>query len=183
MIVKILIIVVVLVVVFILVAALQPADFRVERSITIAAPAAVPFAQLNDLSKWQEISPFAKLDLQAKYTFTSQTVGEGASMAWEGNAQIGAGRMTIIESRPNELIRMRMDFEKPFKGTSTADYTFTSAAGNQTTVKWGLDGTKNLISKAMGLIVSMDRMMGSQFEEGLAALKSLSEANARKDKL
>lgn len=181
MIAKILLIVAALVVVFIIVAALQPADFRVERSITIAAPAAIPFAQLNDLNKWQEISPFAKLDLKAKYTFTSQTVGEGASMAWAGNAQIGAGRMTIIASKPNELIRMRMDFEKPFKGTSTADYTFTSTAGNQTTVRWSLNGTKNFISKAMGLIVSMDRMMGSQFEEGLATLKSLSEANASRD--
>ena len=87
--------------------------------------------------------------------------------------------MTIVESRPNELVRIRLDFEKPFTSTGLAEFTF-KPAGDQTSVTWSMTGRKNFITKAMGLIVSMDKMIGGQFEEGLANLKGLAEARAKK---
>lgn len=179
MIAKILITLAALVGIFLIVAAFQPEDFRVERTIAISAPAAVTFDQVNDLHKWQEISPYAKLDLATKYTFTGPSAGPDAAMAWVGNSKVGEGKMTITESRPNELIKMRLDFEKPFKSTCEADFTF-KAVGDQTTVTWGMSGKKIFVTKAMGLIMSMDKMIGGQFEEGLASLKTITEAKAKK---
>ena len=168
-----------LVVVFAFVAALQPAKFRVARSTSVAAPSAIAFGQVNDLHKWQEVSPYVKLDLAAKYLFEGPPAGTGAVLAWTGNNQIGEGRMTIIESRPNELIRMRLDFAKPFASTCTAEFAFKSE-GNQTAVTWSMAGSKNFVCKAMGLIMNMDKMIGGQLEEGLANLKSVAEAATRK---
>jgi hypothetical protein len=179
MIAKILIALAVLIVVFLIVAAFQPEDFRVERSITISAPAALAFDQVNDLHKWQEMSPYAKLDLATKYTFTGPSAGPDAALAWVGNSKVGEGKMTITESRPNELVKMRLDFEKPFKSTCEAEFTF-KPAGDQTTVMWGMSGKKIFVTKAMGLIMSMDKMVGGQFEEGLANLKTIAEAKAKK---
>jgi hypothetical protein len=179
MITKILIGVAVIVAIFLIVAALQPSEFRIVRSITISAPPSAAFAQVNDLHKWQEMSPYAKLDLAAKYSFEGPSAGTGASLAWAGNSKVGEGRMTITESRPNELVRMRLDFIKPFASTAVADFTF-KPAGDQTEVSWSMAGRKIFITKAMCLIMSMDKMVGPQFEEGLANLKALSEASAKK---
>src|SRR3954469_14086199 len=96
-----------LVVVFLIVASRQPDDLRVERHITVAAPAALAFAQVNDLRRWLEMSPYAKEDPAAKYTFAGPAAGVGAAMDWAGNAKVGTGRMTITESRPNELVRFK----------------------------------------------------------------------------
>src|SRR5688572_14654414 len=109
-----------LVALFLVVAAFQPADYRVARSIVISAPPAAAFGQINDLHKWQEISPYTKLDPAAKYAFEGPVAGIGAALAWAGNNQVGEGRMTIVESRPNELVRFRLDFAKPFASTSMA---------------------------------------------------------------
>ena len=179
MIAKILITLAVLVLVFLIVAVFQPSDYRVERSITISAPPALAFNQVNDLHKWQEMSPYAKMDPAAKNTFEGPSAGVGASMTWVGNNKLGEGKMTIIESRPNELVKMRLDFEKPFKSTGFASFNFIGA-GNQTTVTWSMVGQKIFITKALGLIINMDKMIGGQFEEGLATLKSLVEAQAKK---
>src|SRR5438094_4163018 len=102
-------------VVLILVAviALQPADFRITRTATISAPAADVFAQVNDFHKWEAWSPWAKLDPNAKSTFEGPPVGTGAIVKWSGNDEVGVGSMTITESRPNELIRIKLDFVKP----------------------------------------------------------------------
>ena len=168
----------VLIVIFLIAAAFQPSDFRVMRSTSISAPPAVAFAQINDLHRWQEISPYAKLDPAAKYTFEGPAAGTGASLAWAGNARIGAGRMTIIDSRRDELVRMKLEFVKPFTSTCEAEFTF-KAGGGQTLVTWSMAGPKNFVSKAMGLVMNMDRMIGTQFEDGLASLKTKSEAIAR----
>ena len=179
MIVKILLTLAALLVIFLIVAAFQPEDFRVERSIVISAPAAYAFEQVNDLHKWQEMSPYAKLDPAATYTFSGPPAGVDAAMAWSGNSQVGVGKMTITESRPNELIKIRLDFEKPFKSVGYADFSF-KPTGNQTTATWSMTGKKIFITKAMGLIMSMDKMIGGQFEDGLASLKKLAEARAKK---
>lgn len=168
-----------LVVLLLVVASFQPSEYRVVRTTSISAPPAVPFAQVNDLHQWQEISPYKKLDLAAKYTFDGPAAGPGASLAWVGNSQVGEGKMTITESRPNELVRMKLDFLKPFASTCFAEFTF-KPEGNQTAVSWAMTGSKNMVSKVMCLFMNMDKMVGGQFEEGLANLKAAAENNARR---
>ncbi|MSU69418.1 MAG: polyketide cyclase [Opitutaceae bacterium] len=176
---KILIALAVIIAGFLIIVALQPADYRVARSATISAPPAVVFAQVNDLHKWQEYSPWAKLDPAAKNTFEGPPAGTGAVFAWAGNADVGEGRMTITESRPDNLVRFKLDFVKPFASTATAEFAF-QPAGNQTAVTWSMSGRKNFVSKAVCLFMNMDKMLGGDFEKGLANLKLLSEAATKK---
>ena len=171
---KILLAVAAVVVVLVIVVALQPAEYRVARSTAIAVPPAAVFAHVNDLHDFQVWNPFAKLDPAARNTFEGPPAGTGAAMAWSGNSQIGAGRMTITESRPSELVRMRLDFLKPFAATAVAEFTFVPEGG-RTVVTWSMTGRRNFVAKAMGLVMSMDSMVGGRFDTGLAALKSLSE--------
>ena len=124
MLLKILIALAAVVVVFIIVVALQPASFRVVRSASVSAPPGAVFARVNDFHQWEAWSPWLKLDPACKTTYEGPSAGVGAAFAWSGNSKVGEGRMTVIESRPNELIRIRLDFEKPFKSTSTAEFTF-----------------------------------------------------------
>ena len=170
----ILILVTVAVIIFIIVATMQPSDFRVTRTGTISAPASAIFAQVNDLQKWDAWSPWAKLDPEAKNSFEGPTSGTGAIMRWSGNNKVGQGSMTIIESRPDEFIRFKLEFLKPFAATNTAEFTFNSE-NDQTTVTWSMYGKNTFMSKAIGLVMSCDKMVGSQFEQGLAALKSVVE--------
>jgi hypothetical protein len=162
-------------VVLLVIVASQPSYFRIERSIIISAPPAELYAQVNDLRQWQQMSPYVKLDLTAKYTFAGPSAGPGASLAWVGNNQVGVGRITITESRPFELVRMRLEFAKPFACTNAVEFTFRQT-GTQTAATWSMFGKHNFIGKAMALVMDMDKLCGAQFEEGLANLKSRSEA-------
>jgi len=153
---------------------LQPDDYRLTRSTVIAAPAAAVFAQVNDLRKWDDWSPWAKLDPNAKITFSGPQSGPGASFRWDGNGKVGAGTMTITESKPDTRVATRTDFVKPFAGTSQSDFVF-SEAGGQTNVIWTMSGTNNFIGKAMCLVMSMETMLGPDFEKGLAQLKQVAE--------
>jgi hypothetical protein len=175
---KILIAVAVLIIGFVVVVALQPSEYRVVRSASISAPAAIVFEQLNDLHKWQQISPWAKVDPAAKNTFEGAPKGTGAVLRWVGNSEVGEGSMTITESRPNELVRMRLDFVKPFAATALTEFTLKPSA-NQINVTWSMSGQKNFVSKACCLFMNMDKMLGGQFEEGLANLKTVAETAAR----
>ena len=172
MFIKILIALGIVAVVFVVVVALRPSDFRVTRSATVAAPAEAVFAQVNDLHNWEAWSPWAKLDPAAKTTYDGPAAGVGAGFAWDGNNKVGQGHMAITESRPHELIRFKLDFLKPFKGTNMAEFTF-KAEGNQTEVTWTMSGEYNFISKAIGLFINCDKMVGGQFEQGLAQLNSV----------
>ncbi len=134
---------------------------------------------MNDLHNWEAWSPWAKLDPAARQTYDGPPAGVGAAFAWSGNMQVGEGRMTITESRPNELVRLRLDFVKPFKGTNTAEFTF-QPDGDQTGVTWAMTGTRTFIPKAIGLFVSCDKMLGGFFEKGLVQLKAVAEAAAKK---
>ena len=107
-------------------------------------------------------------------TVMSAPAGPGAMFHWSGNDKIGAGTMTITDSKPNERVRTRTDFMKPFEGTSDTEFIF-SGRGNQTSVIWTMSGTQNFIGKAMCLIMSMERMLGPDFEKGLAQLKAAVE--------
>ena len=164
-----------IVVVFLIIVATRPADFRVTRSTTISAPAPAVFAQVNGLKKWEAWSPWAKIDPNMKQTYEGPASGVGAISRWAGNNEVGEGHMTITESRPNELVRFNLEFFKPMAGTSTAEFTF-KPEGNQTTVTWSMAGKNNFIAKAMCMFMNMDKMVGGQFEQGLAAMKSIVEA-------
>jgi uncharacterized protein YndB with AHSA1/START domain len=176
---KILIALAVVVVGFITVVALQPAEFKVMRTAMISAPPSVVFEQVNDLHHWQAWSPWGKLDPAMKETFAGPPAGAGGSYTWSGNSQVGEGRMTITESRPNELIQLNLEFVRPFAGTCAVEFTF-KPAGDQTSVGWSMAGHNNFIAKSIGLFVSCDKMIGGQFEQGLAQLKSVAEATSKK---
>jgi uncharacterized protein YndB with AHSA1/START domain len=178
MLIKILIALAAIIVVLLIVVALQPSDFRILRSAVIGAPPAAVFPHVNDLHLWEEWSPWAKLDPNAKSTFDGPPAGIGASMAWAGNNKVGEGRMTITESRPNDLIRFRLDFFKPMKATNDSEFTF-KPQGNQTAVTWSMSGKNNFMGKAFGLIVNCDRMIGSKFEKGLAQLNTVATAGVK----
>lgn len=159
--------------------AMQAADFRITRSATFAAPAAAVFAQVNDLHKWEAWSPWAKRDPQMKQTYDGTPAGVGAITAWVGNQEVGEGRMTITESRADEMIRIKLEFFKPFTANNTAEFEF-KPEGNQTTVAWSMSGRNNFMAKAVGLFMNMDKMIGGDFEKGLANMKAVIEAGAPK---
>ncbi len=175
---KILIVIGVIVVAFVIIVALQPAEFHVARTATVAAPAEVVFAQVNELKKWEAWSPWVKIDPAMKQTYEGPASGIGAISRWAGNNQVGEGSMTITESRPNELLRFTLEYIKPMAGTSTAEFSF-RPEGNQTSITWSMSGRNNFIAKAMCLFMNMDKMVGGQFEKGLAQLKSITEAAPR----
>jgi hypothetical protein len=172
---KTLIVLLILIVGFVIVVALQPADFRVERSATIAAPASDVFAQVNDFHKWSAWSPWEKLDPGMQRTFEGPPSGAGATYAWKGNKEVGEGRMTITQSKPNELVQIRLEFIKPFAATNTTEFTF-KPQGNQTVVNWAMFGQNNFMAKAFHLFCDMDKMVGKDFEKGLVQMKAAAEA-------
>ncbi len=172
---KTLIVLVVLVAVFVAIVALQPAEYRVVRTAAISAPPAAVFAQVNDFHLWEAWSPWAKLDPAAKNTFEGPPAGVGAIFMWAGNNKVGEGRMTLTESHPNDLIRIKLDFIKPLASTCVTEFNF-KPEGNQTAVTWSMSGRKNFISKAFCMFMNMDKMVGGDFERGLAQMKSVAEA-------
>jgi hypothetical protein len=170
--------IVVIVVAFVVIVALQPSEFRVAGSTTVSAPPAAVFAQVNDFHNWEAWSPWAKLDPAAKVTFEGPSAGEGAIFRWVGNEEVGEGSMMITESRPSDLVRIKLEFLKPFAAINTAEFTF-KPEGNRTAVTWSMFGTNNFIAKAFCLFMNMDKMVGGQFEKGLASMKSVTEATPK----
>jgi hypothetical protein len=170
-----LIVLAVIVIVFIAIVAARPADFRIVRSAAMNAPATAIFGRVNDFHNWNAWSPWAKLDPAMKQTYEGSVAGTGAKYSWTGNNKVGEGRMTMTESRPNELIRINLEFLRPFKATNIAEFTF-KPEGNQTAVTWSMSGRKSFLFKAFGLFMDMDKMVGGDFEKGLAAMKTEVEA-------
>ena len=119
---KILIALAAIIAVFLIVVALQPSEFKVERSATIAAPPAAVFDQVNDFHKWEAWSPWAKLDPNAKVAFEGPPSGTGTIMTWYGNDKVGQGKMTLTESKPNELVKINVEFVKPFEGSGVSQF-------------------------------------------------------------
>jgi hypothetical protein len=175
---KILAVLVVIIIVFAVIVALQPADFRVARSTLVAAPPPAVFAQVNDFHKWNAWNPWGKIDPSMKQSYEGAPAGPGAVYTWTGNKEVGEGRMTITDSRPSDLIRVKLEFYKPFAATNTAEFSFVPE-GNQTRVTWSIFGEKNFMAKAVHLFMSMDKMIGGQFEKGLADMKAAAEGTAK----
>jgi uncharacterized protein YndB with AHSA1/START domain len=151
------------------VVALRPARFQVSRSAVIAGPPATVFPHVNELPKWKAWSPWQRLDPDAKNTFSGPESGVGSSMAWEGNNQVGSGRMTVTESATDNRVVFRLDFEKPFRATHTAEFTF-APEGAGTRVTWTMTGNNGFMGKLVSLFMNCDKMIGAQFEAGLANL-------------
>ena len=164
------------VVLFILVVSLQPSEFRVARSATVSALPSKVFAQVNDFHNWDTWSPWAKIDPTMKQVYEGAAAGTGAVYTWVGNSKVGEGTMTLLESRPNDLIRIRLEFRRPFKATNAAEFDF-KPDGNRTVVTWSMTGRKNFVFKAVGLFMSMDKMLGGEFEKGLAKMKEVVEGD------
>ena len=177
MLMKILIAIALIVVAFVIVVAMQPSEFRVVRTATMSAPAPAVFAQVNDFHNWEAWSPWAKLDPAMKKTYEGAPAGTGAIYTWAGNNQVGEGRTTITESRPSDLIKMELEFVKPFAATNTVEFTF-KPEGDQTAVTWSMAGKSNFMGKAVGLFMNVDKMVGGDFEKGLASLKAVTEVAA-----
>jgi hypothetical protein len=163
-----------LIAVFLVVVALQPSDFRIERSAMMRAPAQASFTQVNDFQNWRSWSPWEKVDPALKRQYEGPRAGTGAVYAWQGNKDVGEGRMTITESRPGELVRIRLEFIKPFAATNTAEFSF-KPSGDGTAVTWTMTGQNNFLSKAICLFVNMDKMVGGMFEQGLTQMKTVVE--------
>lgn len=176
---KILLALVAVVIAVIAFAATRPDDFHVERTASVQAPPEAIFLLVNDLHRWDEWSPWAKLDPNAKNTFEGAPTGVGSAMSWAGNSDVGEGRMTITESNPSSLVRMKLEFLKPFESTSMAEFTF-KGEGPQTVVTWSMNGRNNLMAKVIGLFMNCDKMVGEQFEKGLAQMKAIAEGAPRK---
>ena len=163
------------VVIFLIVVAVQPSDFKVERSATMRAPAPAAFAQVNDFQNWRAWSPWEKIDPALKRQYEGPKAGTGAVYAWQGNSDVGEGRMTITESRPGELVRIRLEFFKPFAATNTAEFNFKPAGPDGTAVTWTMTGRNNFLSKAICMFVDMDKMVGGMFDQGLTQMKTVVE--------
>jgi uncharacterized protein YndB with AHSA1/START domain len=176
---KILLVLFAIVVLFVIVVALQPSHYSVQRSTTIAAPVDVVFEQVNDFHKFAAWNPWSELDPKMKETFEGPSAGVGATHSWSGNDQVGEGRHTIVESKPGELIRIKLEFVKPFAGVSMVNFTFKNNGAN-TDITWQMEGENNFVCKAFCLFMNMDKMVGGDFERGLAKLKTVAEAAAAK---
>ena len=164
----------VVIVIFVIVVATRPAEFRVARSIAIGVPPDAVFPHVNELKRWEAWNPWGKIDPNMKLTYDGPASGVSASYAWVGNNEVGEGRATITEIRANELVQLKLEFFKPMAGVSTAQFTF-KPQGNQTEVTWAMTGKNNFIARAVCMFMNMDKMIGGQFEKGLADLKAMAE--------
>jgi Polyketide cyclase / dehydrase and lipid transport len=171
--------VLVLIVAVIAYIATRPTDSRIQRSAEINAPAEVVFSIINDLRRWGEWSPYDKRDPNMKKTFEGPSAGPGAVYTWNGNSQVGEGRLTIVESKPGELVSMRLEFSRPFKCDNQVNFRIVPSDGG-TRVSWIMDGKNNFMGKFMSLIMDMDKMVGTDFEHGLANLSTVAQAEAQK---
>ena len=158
------------------IATLQPDSFRVERSTAIKAPPEKVFAVLNDFHRWDAWSPWEKLDPAMKRNYSGSPSGRGAVYAWEGNSKVGKGRMEITESVPPSKVTIKLDFLDPFEAHNVAEFTLVPT-GDTTDVRWVMHGPSPYLTKLMGMFVSMDDMVGGDFEAGLANLKAVAESS------
>ena len=152
----------------------QPDTFRVERSATIKAPPEKVYRLLNDFHQWPQWSPWERMDPAMQRTHGGAQNGIGATYAWEGNKKVGKGRMEIVESVPPSKVTIKLDFLAPFEAHNTAEFLLT-AQGDATTVTWAMTGPNMFLAKVMSVFASMDRMVGKDFESGLANLKAIAE--------
>lgn len=171
---KIALVIVALIAVVLIYAATRPDSFSVQRTATIKAPPEKVFALINDFHNWPAWSPWEKLDPAMKRTHTGANAGQGAVYAWLGNSDVGEGRMEIVESVPSSRVGIKLDFITPFESKNTTLFTLQSQ-GDSTQVTWLMQGPAPYVTKLMTVFVSMDKMIGKDFEAGLANMKAAAE--------
>jgi hypothetical protein len=167
------VILVLAVIVLLVIAATEPATFHVERSTTIAATPAKINPLLDDLHNWQKWSPWANLDPTMRQSYSGAVEGRGAVYEWEGNRKVGKGRMEILAAEPTET-SIKLNFFSPMSSQSTSNFIL-QPQGTGTRVTWTMDGSNTYASKLMSVFVSMDSMVGKDFEHGLSNLKTAAE--------
>lgn len=160
--------------VVLILAASKPATFSVARAIDVKAPPEKIFALINDFHQWVSWSPYENKDPAMKRSYSGAESGTGAVYGWEGNGNVGAGRMEILDASVPSKILIKLDFFKPFEGHNTAEFTMLPQGG-ATHVSWVMRGPAPFISKLMQVFMNLDRMIGKDFEIGLANLKKLTE--------
>lgn len=156
--------------------ALQPSLGSVTRTAVLPAKPEAIFANVNDLHRFQEWSPWAKLDPNAKTSFEGPASGTGSVFTWSGNNDVGEGKMTIVGSRPNEEVNIKLDFAKPFTSTSMARFAL-KPEGEGTRATWSMSGERPYLARAMCILFNADKMVGDMFEKGLAELGRVSSAS------
>ena len=161
------------VVAILVLASTRPDTFRVERTARITAPPDKILSLVNDFHQWGVWSPYEKLDPTMKRTYAGAAAGKGAVYEWDGTAKAGKGRMEIIDAAAAKTV-IQLDFSKPFTAHNTAEFTAV-AQDEATRVTWSMEGPSPFISKVMGLFFNMDKMIGADFETGLANLKAAAE--------
>jgi uncharacterized protein YndB with AHSA1/START domain len=158
-------------------AATRPDTFRVRRATSIKAPPEEIFPLIDDFRSWRAWSPYERKDPAMRRAFTGAPRGKGAVYEWDGNKEVGQGRLEIVDTAPPSRVTLTLDFVRPFEAHNTVDFTL-SPRGDTTEVAWELRGTNRYVSKLIGLFVDMDRMIGGDFETGLASLKAAAERRA-----
>ncbi|HEX7562202.1 MAG TPA: SRPBCC family protein [Bradyrhizobium sp.] len=156
-------------------AATKPDRFSVRREITVQAPAEKIFPLINDFHQWGTWSPYETRDPAMKRSYSGAASGKGAVYGWDGNSNVGSGRMAILETSAPAKIVIKLDFFKPFEGHNTAEFTILPQ-GDATDVMWVMHGPATFISRLMQVFMNIDRMIGKDFEIGLANLKRLTES-------
>ena len=159
-------------------AATKPDTPRVQRATTVKAPPEKIFPLINDFHQWGSWSPYEHKDPAMKRSFSGAADGKGAVYGWEGNKNVGSGRMEILDSSVPSKIVIKLDFFTPFEGHNTAEFTMLpqgDATVATTNVTWLMHGPAPFMSKVMQVFINMDNMIGKDFEIGLANLKRLSE--------
>jgi hypothetical protein len=167
------VVVVVVVAGFLIYAATRPDSFRVQRTVTIAATPDRIWPLIDDLKAWSAWSPYEKKDPAMKRSFGAVTAGKGATYAWEGDRNVGQGSMEILESGPQRIL-IKLDFLKPFEAHNTAEFVLRPSEG-ATDVTWAIYGPSPFMSKVVGTFMDFDKMIGRDFEQGLADLKTAVE--------
>ena len=155
-------------------AATKPTTLRVQRSVSINAPPERIFSLISDFHQWVTWSPYEQKDPAMKRTYSGTERGRGAVYAWDGDKNVGSGRMEILDvSAPSKIV-IKLDFFKPFEGHNTAEFTMLPQ-GDGTHVTWLMHGPANFMSRLIQVFMNLDNMIGKDFEAGLANLKTITE--------
>ncbi len=168
------IVIVISIVALLFYAATMPDTFTVRRTISINAAPEKIFPFIDDLRKWDSWSPYEKIDPAMKRTYSGAANGKGSVYEWDGDWKVGKGRVEIAETSPPSKVRIKLDMIKPIEGHNIVDFTLESN-GDSTIVTWAMHGPRPYLSKVIGLFMNMDRMIGKEFEAGLANLKAVAE--------
>jgi Polyketide cyclase / dehydrase and lipid transport len=176
MLMNLLLVVVALLVVLVAFVATRPADFRIVRTRTLAAAPGVVHGFINDFHKWPAWSPWEKIDPDMKREHSGAPSGTGAQYHWVGNKKVGEGRMTIVDTHPPSGVTIRLEFLKPFKATNTTQFDLSPSRGG-TQVSWAMTGHNGFIAKAFSLFMNMEKVVGPDFEKGLAGLDTATSAS------